>query len=46
MENQNNRISITENNKSYQYILAVIKFLTLSSLGIFLFMVPITQGEK
>lgn len=46
MENQNNRISITENNKSYQYILAVIKFLTLSSLGIFLFMVPITQGGK
>lgn len=46
MENQNNRISITENNKNYSYILAVIKFITLSSLGIFLFIIPITQGGK
>jgi hypothetical protein len=44
MESQNSKISISQRNKDYSYILAVIKFITLSSLGVFLFMIPITKG--
>jgi len=46
MENKSNKVSISANNKDYSYILAVIKFLIFSSLGIFLFMIPITKGEE
>jgi nucleoside recognition membrane protein YjiH len=35
-----------KNNKDYSNILAKIKFLILSSLGIFLFMIPITKGDE
>jgi len=46
MHSENNKVSTSANNKNYSYILAVIKFLILSSLGIFLFMIPITKGEE
>lgn len=46
MESKSNKVSISANNKDYSYILAVIKFLIFSSLGIFLFMIPITKGEE
>lgn len=36
----------SKNNKDYSNILAKIKFLILSSLGIFLFMIPITKGDE
>lgn len=36
----------SKNNKDYSNILATIKFLILSSLGIFLFMIPITKGDE